>query len=84
MSEQLDFPDQPERPVRPSFALPPPPAQRTPPMPLYEVDRPRNRMVPCRHCPQANHETRLWCTSCGHQMGVPLSECVCESCRREL
>lgn len=43
----------------------------TPPEPtlLYAIERPRNGRVACGRCEQANHETRLWCLSCGHQLG---------------
>lgn len=72
-----------ELPFGPSRELPAfAPAERppSPQTPLYSNAQPRNRMVPCGVCQKPNHETRLWCTSCGHQMGVPLAECVCEAC----
>lgn len=66
------------------LGLPEPPlapaGHGVPPTLLYTIERPRNGYVRCGGCRGANHETRLWCTTCGHQMGVPLADCVCETC----
>ncbi len=75
--EQLGLPER-----RQPTPIPVPAGQGLAPTPLYAALWPRNGMVPCRTCQRANHETRLWCTACGHQMGVPLGECVCETCLR--
>ncbi len=46
----------------------------------YAIGRMRNRMVGCRHCHRENHETRIWCTRCGHGLGMTIETCVCENC----
>ena len=66
--------------ARPPQPAPIPPQSHPRSVRLYTVERLRERGVSCRVCQKQNHETRLWCTHCGHQLGVPLSECVCESC----
>ncbi len=49
---------------------------------LYDGRQPRNGSIRCGVCEREDHETRLRCTRCGHGLGVPLAECVCEICLR--
>jgi hypothetical protein len=70
--EQLDFPEgrQPATPASSNRA----------PTPLWSAESTRNGVVICGVCQRANHETRFWCVRCGHAIGMPLSQCVCEQC----
>ncbi len=82
---ELPFGEPPPEPVRSALASTPAPAMAkarngTGTVSLYTADSLRNAIVKCRHCQRDNYETRFWCTHCGHGLGMPMAECVCETC----
>ena len=70
--EQLDLPER--------GHLPAPASSSRAPTPLWPAEPTRNGVVICGACQRTNHETRVWCVRCGHAIGMPLSQCVCEQC----
>ena len=70
--KQLDLPEREDPPA--------PASSKRTPTPLWPAEPTRNGSVICNVCQRANHETRVWCVRCGHAIGMPLSQCVCEQC----
>lgn len=75
MKDELPFGSEPK--LADPTPAPPSPAAATS---LYAAEPTRSGVVHCGVCKRENHETRVWCTACGHQLGVALAECVCEGC----